>query len=201
MDLRDELGEIDIYLFDQLLKGRVLPGMKILDAGCGRGRNLRYFLKNGYDVYGVDDNADAIEELRSAAFELSTKARAENFRVESVDKTSYPAAQFDFVICNAVLHFARNDAQFEGMLNELWRVLKPGGVLFARLASSIGIEQRVKQIQGRRHQLPDGSDRYLVDEALLLKWTQRLGGEQIEPIKTVNVQNMRCMTTWVLRKP
>lgn len=201
MDLRDEFGDIDIYLFDQLQKGRVQRGMKVLDAGCGYGRNLRYFLKNGFDVYGVDGSREAISTLRATASELAAKTLDDHFHAAPVDAMPFADGTFDFAICNAVLHFAADEAHFERMVLELWRVVKRGGIFFARLASDIGIESRVQLLSGRRFHLPDGSDRFLVNEAMLLKWGARLGAEQLEPIKTVNVQGLRCMTTWVLRKP
>ena len=200
IDPRKIFGEIDIYLFDQLLKGRLKPGMRILDAGCGHGRNLRYFLTNGFDVCGVDGSAAAIQHLRSAAAELYAGCAPENFRAENVEQMSFADGDFDFIICNALLHFSKDDAHFERMMLEMWRVLKSGGIFFARLASNIGIETRVQPQQNRWFHLPDGSDRYLVDETILMNWTRRLGSELIEPIKTVNVQNLRCMTTWVMRK-
>jgi len=104
------------------------------------------------------------------------------------------------VISSAVLHFARDDEQFRAMLRGTWRVLKPGGLFFCRLASSIGIENQVKRVSGRRFLLPDGSERYLVDEALLVALTKELGGHLEDPIKTTVVQNQRSMTTWVVRK-
>jgi len=197
---RDVFGEIDIYLFDQLLKGRIQAGMRILDAGCGHGRNLRYFLNGGFHVCGVDGSASAIDHLRLAARELSSNCPPENFCVEDVGRMSFADGDFDFIICNALLHFSKDDAHFERMLLEMWRVLKVGGILFIRLASDIGIETRVRPIQGRWFHLPDGSERYLVNEEILLNWMHRLTAEQLEPIKTVNVQNLRCMTTWVMRK-
>jgi hypothetical protein len=48
--------------------------------------------------------------------------------------------------------------------------------------------------------LPDGSERYLVDEALLTELAEQLGGQLADPLKTTVVQNQRSMTTWVLRK-
>jgi hypothetical protein len=99
-----------------------------------------------------------------------------------------------------VLHFARDEAQWQAMVDEMWRVLKLGGIFFARLASTIGMESEVKQIEGRRYRLPDGSDRFLVDEAMLHRVMAALGGEFIEPIKTTVVENMRAMTTWVAKK-
>jgi tellurite methyltransferase len=218
-NLLELFGSIDIYLFDQLLKGRFVPGMRVLDAGCGTGRNLVYFLQNGYEVFGVDQSAEAISQMRRLAATLAPHLPAENFRVEVVEKMSWesapairdPAANegsseratnegFDVVISSALLHFARDEEHWHAMVNEMWRVLKNGGILFARLASTIGMENKVELIEGRRYHLPDGSDRFLVDEAMLRNVTASLGGKFIEPIKTTIVENLRAMTTWVLVK-
>ena len=199
-DPRDLFGDIDIYLFDQILKGRFVPGMKILDAGCGAGRNLVYFLRAGYEVFGVDSRADAIAYVRQLAQQLAPPLPPENFQVAAVEETVFADETFDAVLSSAVLHFANDEAQFRGMLDAMWRQLKPGGLFFARLASSIGIEPLIQKIAGRRYLLPDGSERFLVDEALLLELTTQRHGEWLEPLKTTNVQNLRCMTTWVLRK-
>ena len=198
--IQEQFGQIDIYLFDQLLKGRILPGMRILDAGCGSGRNLVYFLREAYEVYAVDADAQAVESGRALARVFAPALAESNFRVEAVEHMSFGDACADVVICNAVLHFARDDAHFESMLQGAWRVLKPGGLFFCRLGSSLGMESRIKHIEGRRYVSPDGSERYLVDEALLGSLTERLGAELADPVKTTVVQNQRSMTTWVLRK-
>jgi tellurite methyltransferase len=194
--LRDWFGGIDIYLFDQLLRNRIRPGMSILDAGCGSGRNLVYFLRSGFAVHGVDEEPEAIAAVRSLAGLLAPGLPAENFRLEPVECLSFADQSFDAVLSSAVLHFARDEHHFHGMIREMWRVLRPGGLLFARLASSIGIERLVQPLGDGRYRLPDGSDRFLVDEAMLLAKTAELGGSLADPIKTTNVQNLRCMTTW-----
>ena len=194
--LQEQFGPIDIYLFDQLLRGRIVPGMRVFDAGCGSGRNLVYLLREGYEVFGVDGDPHAVASVRH----LSSHLPAANFRVEPLEAMSFPEAFADAVLSSAVLHFARDDAHFEAMLRGTWRVLKPGGVFFCRLASSIGMENQVRWLTGRRFLLPDGSERYLVDEALLMRLTHELGGELLDPLKTTVVQNQRCMTTWVMRK-
>ena len=193
-------GEIDIYLFDQILKNRFSPGMKILDAGCGGGRNLVYFLREKFDIFGVDNNPDAIEYVRYLAKSLAPENSPENFQVSTIEKMPFADETFDWILSNAVLHFADDEQQFNEMLREMWRVLKPSGILFARLASSIGIENKVEKIAERRYLLPDGSERFLVDEEMLIAATDNLGGIFVEPIKTTNVQNLRCMTTWVICK-
>jgi tellurite methyltransferase len=199
-ELRAALGEIDVYLFDQILRGRFDTRRRILDAGCGDGRNLVYFLRRGFDCHGIDQDPGAIARVRRLAAALAPDLPAANFEAGDLQDLPFDDASFDAVICSAVLHFADDEAHFGRMLEEMWRVLAPNGVFFARLASNIGLEREVGAA-GRRVRLPDGSDRFIVDEALLLRWGQRLGARLADPIKTSNVQQQRCMTTWCLTRP
>ena len=199
--LRRSFGDIDIYLFDQLLRERLTPGQRVFDAGCGGGRNLVYLLQAGFDVCAADPDPRSVDAVRRLAASLAPGLPPDNFRVEPVERCSFPDSSFDVVISSAVLHFASTDEQFTRMLDQMWRVLREGGMLFCRLASSIGMADRMQRIDGRRFLLPDGSERYLVDSDLLLSSTRRLGGELLDPIKTTVVQDQRCMTTWVVRKP
>jgi SAM-dependent methyltransferase len=200
LNLQEWFGGIDVYLFDQLLKGRLTPDMRLLDAGCGGGRNLIYFLKCGYDVCGIDESNRSIAQVRELAARLAPRLSPDNFRVEPVERMSFDNDTFDVVISSAVLHFATDEVHWQRMVDEMWRVLKPGGIFFARLASTIGIEEKIEPIAGRRYHLPDGSERFLVDEQMLQRTTASLGGEWLEPFKTVVVADMRSMSNWCLRK-
>jgi SAM-dependent methyltransferase len=199
-DLASLVGSIDIYLFDQLLRGRIPPGSAVFDAGCGQGRNLVFFLRAGYDVSAVDPDADAIRAVRALAATLAPRLPAANFRAEPVEANGFPDRSADFVISSAVLHFARNEAHFRAMLDGTWRLVRPGGVLFCRLASTIGMEGRFTPLGNGRFHLPDGSERFLVDERTLMALTAELSGELMDPLKTTVVQDRRCMTTWVVRR-
>ena len=199
-DLEAQFGNIDIYLFDQLLRGRLLPKARVLDAGCGSGRNLVYLLRSGFEVFATDADASALRETRQLAATLAPELPEANFRVEAVERMSFADGFADVVLSSAVLHFARDDQHFEAMLREMWRVLAPGGLFFCRLASDIGMEQRMLRVAGRRSRLPDGTERYLVDAAMLEGLTERMGGTLLDPLKTTIVQDQRCMTTWVVRK-
>jgi SAM-dependent methyltransferase len=199
-ELQQLYGNIDIYLFDQLLKGTYDNCKKVLDAGSGGGRNLIYFLRNGYEVYGIDPNPNAVSAVKQLSQTLTHTNSKENFVVASAENLPFDDNYFDLVISSAVLHFASNPDHFDNMIHSMWRVLKPGGYLFARLASDIGIETLVHSVGNGRYLLPDGSERFLVNQQLLLQYTENLNARLHEPIKTTNVQNLRCMTTWCLQK-
>jgi tellurite methyltransferase len=199
-DLQSTFGNIDIYLFDQLLKGRFDGCSKIIDIGCGGGRNIVYFLRNGYQVFGIDRDEQAIAGVRSLSQELAPGNPVTNFVVSKVEENPFEHNFFDVAICSAVLHFAADPTHFDKMLRATWNVIKPGGYLFARLASDIGMENVVVSKGNGRYLLPDGTTRFLVNEQTLLRYTAELGGELFEPIKTTNVSNLRCMTTWCVQK-
>jgi SAM-dependent methyltransferase len=198
-ELQAEFGAIDIYLFDQLFKGSFDDRRRILDAGCGSGRNLPYFLQRGFDVYAADTDPAAVAVVQALFARLAPSLPASNVQTASIEALPWPDEMMDAVISSAVLHFAADQRQFGRMVEEMWRVLAHGGFFFARLASSIGLEHLLERPSGRLR-LPDGTDRFVVSETMLAEWTTRLGGVAIEPLKTTNVQNQRCMTTWVLEK-
>jgi tellurite methyltransferase len=200
LDLSALFGQIDIYLFDQILRGRIAPGMSVLDAGCGGGRNLVFLLHEGFDVSAIDPDPNAIRAVRSLAGRLAPQLPASNFRAEPVESSSFPDHAADVVVSSAVLHFARDEPHFQAMLEGSWRLVKPGGLFFCRLASSIGMEGRFVPLGAGRFALPDGSERFLVDEPRLLSLTAQLGGTLVDPLKTTVVQQQRCMTTWVVRR-
>ena len=200
MDLQALFGNIDIYLFDQLLRGRIRPGMRVLDAGCGGGRNLVYLLREGFDVHAVDADEEAVASVRRMAAAITPARDDRRFLVTGVEAMPFAESAFDVVISSAVLHFARDDAHFDRMVGEMWRVLASGGMLFARLASRIGMASPLHPVGEGRFILPDGTTRYVVDEARLHATTAALGGQLLDPLKTTVVQQQRCMTTWVIGK-
>lgn len=191
--LAEVFGAIDVYLFDQLLRGRVAPDARVLDAGCGAGRNLVYLAGAGVDVTGVDRDPLALDEARR-------RLPHARLRRAELDALPFDDDAFDVVLCNAVLHFADSLDHAARCLDECRRVLAPGGLFWARLATSIGIEDRVRPLPGRPgwYALPDGSERLLHTEADLHAHAARLGAELLDPLKTTNVAGLRAMTTWVL---
>jgi SAM-dependent methyltransferase len=196
--VQDHFGQIDIYVFDQILRGNIEPGMTVVDAGCGYGRNLVHLLRSGCQVFALDEDVQAVEHVRQLSASLESGLPPENFQVGVIEEMPFADAIADVVLCNAVLHFARDNRHFRAMLAELWRVLKPGGMLFCRLGSRIGVD--FERLHGNIFLIPDGSKWFLVDQEMLLRLTEELNAVQVDPLKTTIVQDYRCMTTWVLRK-
>lgn len=188
-----EIEGIDIYLLDQISKGRFLKGQRILDAGCGSGRNLRWFIENDYDFEACDRDEEVIQSLKAY---WNNK---DQFSIAKLEVLPYPDAAFDAIICSAVLHFAQSQGHFMEMGKELHRVLKAEGLLFIRMTSTFGLPHNYNTIGNGRFLLADGSERFLLTKdnlnALLA-----LGFEKIEPVKSVLVEELRSMTTLVLRK-
>ncbi|MDO6391215.1 class I SAM-dependent methyltransferase [Pontibacter sp. BT731] len=198
--LRSQFGNIDIYLFDQLLKGRIQKGMQLLDAGCGAGRNIAYLMQAGVQVYGADISAEAIEQTRRLASEMAPTLPARNFITADLDALPFADEKFDVVLCSAVLHFARSEEHFKGIVQELWRVLRPGGMLFARFSTTIGLEDKLQQVESRFYRMSHGPVWFLADKKLVVTLEKELGMIRLEPLKTVLVEQERTMTTWVVRK-
>jgi SAM-dependent methyltransferase len=198
MNVQEQFGQIDIYVFDQILRGNIASGMRVLDAGCGYGRNLVHLLREGCEIFAIDANTDGVEHVRALAAQLAPDLPPTNFRVGQLDQIDLPDNFADVVICSSVLHFARDDAHFLAIIEELWRVLRPGGLLFCRLGSRIGME--FERLRGNIFRINDGSEWFLVDEHMLMQLTEQLNAVMVDPLKTTIVQDYRCMTTWVLRK-
>ncbi len=199
-ELNHLLGNIDLYLLDQILKARFEPHFRILDAGCGEGRNLLYFIQNGYQVWGIDKNADSIQMLKYIVKSVNRDYPQDRFVQGNIENMPYHSNEFDTIVSSAVWHFAEDKSHFLSMFQESVRVLKPGGILFARMATDRGIEDEIQPMNDEKHVLPDGSVRFLLTKSLLNEIITTYGLEFIEPFKSVVVDNQRSMSTLVLRK-
>ena len=194
-ELKASIEGVDIYILDQILKERYQQEAIILDAGCGKGRNLRWFYQNNYAVYGVDHSESAIETVKKEYPKMAL-----NFSIQNLDSLSFQNAFFDHILCNAVLHFAQHKAHFMHMFSELIRVLKPGGSLFIRMASLEGIEEYAIHQGNGVYFLPDETYRFLLNPVLLEELLNNYPIKLIEALKTVKVANLRCMSTVVIQK-
>ena len=199
-ELNRLLGNIDIYLLDQILKGRFSTEMKILDAGCGEGRNIIYFINNGYQVFGIDQNETAIQYCRFMAKSLDSNYDAHRFQVGKLEEIPFHKEAFDAVICSAVLHFAKGEDNFWQMIEEILRILKPGGIFWFRMTTAFGGMLEESYSTGRgTYLLPDGSERFLLTQSLVDKLGE-MGLKFLESPKSVLVHGQRAMGVFVMEK-
>lgn len=195
-----QLGRIDIYLLDQLMKNRIHPSMRVLDAGCGSGRNTQYFVQNNFDIWGVDQQAEAIEIIKDNVGIWNPKYDLSRFQIANLEKIPFPNNHFDFIISSAVLHFAENRTQFLQLMEEKIRVLRPNGILWFRMTTKHTLVQHAQHLHDDVYNLPDGSTRYLLDLSVLNEFMQKHSLQFLDPFKTVNVSDLRTMATVVLQK-
>ena len=194
--VQELLKQTDIYLVDQIMKGRYNPSDKILEAGCGGGKNMDWFVKNDFQVYGIDQSEAAILHLKS----IYPNLEEEKLQISLVENLPFLDNYFDHIISSAVLHFAGSEDHFKEMVTEMMRVLKPGGSMFIRMTSNIGIEDKVLLLGAGNYQIPDGSMRFLLTRELVKDLKKSFQVTFLEPLKTVNVDDMRCMSTLVFCK-
>ena len=199
-DLNHILGNPDLHLLDQILKGRYHPSMRVLDAGCGEGRNLPYFVRNSFDVWGVDNNPGALRLLRLQAKAWGPAFDPEKFIQADVAELPFPPAAFDAVVCCAVLHFARDKAHFFCMIDELLRVLKPSDSLFIRMNAAVPQNTWRAVTDGTAPSLPSDENRFLLTPVLADQLMERHSLSWIEPMRTEHVVGQPTQSTLILRK-
>lgn len=181
-EINKVLGNTDLYLVDQILKGQFDHCFNILDAGCGEGRNLRYFVHQHRNVVGIDWDELALKMARMTYKDVAP----ESFILADLTHIGLPESVFDLAISSAVLHFAKDRNEFLKMMEEILRVLKDQGILFLRMATEIAAPTLSSEVFT-----------YLLSEKDV-RWLEDYF-EFLEPFKTVVVEN-RSMAVLVLKK-
>ncbi|MEK6835285.1 MAG: class I SAM-dependent methyltransferase [Nanoarchaeota archaeon] len=125
------------YTFPKLLQFQLnkfislLVGKKILDAGCGPGRDLQYFNQEGLDVTGIDISRGMLRECkrRTGITALDMDMR----------KMSFQDNSFDGIWCMASLSDIEKD-EAPKVIDEFYRVLKRGGVIYIAVKEGEGMQ-------------------------------------------------------------
>jgi ubiquinone/menaquinone biosynthesis C-methylase UbiE len=104
-------------------------GRALLDVGCGTGHHLRALKAAGYVIAGVDGSERMLEYARAN----NPGARIER---ADVDSLPFPPASFDYVLSIEVLRYLRNP---QPSINEIIRVLRPGGVALVTAAPILNL--------------------------------------------------------------
>ena len=199
-NILQQLGNIDIYLLDQLMRGRIHVDMKLLDAGCGQGRNSEFFIRNNYDISGFDKKEESLKELKNNIPNWNPDFNMNQFKLGTIENPPFQNQQFDFIISNAVLHFAESRKHFIQLFESMVHLLKPNGILWIRMCAKHTIESFAQHLGDDIYELPDDSTRYLLDLTVLAQLQQKHHLQLLDPFKTLNVSNIRTMSTIVLQK-
>lgn len=194
----NDLGTMDIYLIDQLMKNRIPENGRILDAGYGKGRNLEYFVRNKYSIYGIDHNPAYKPIVLEKISKWDNEFAHDQIITGKLEDMPYESNSFDFVFSIAVLHFARSHDQFNAMIDELLRVTKKGGYILFRMTSWHTFDLFPKNESGIIS-ISDG-ERYMLDIDSLKSKVEKRELQFADPIKTTNVDGHRTMTTIVIQK-
>jgi SAM-dependent methyltransferase len=99
-------------------------GRRLLDVGCGTGHHMASLRERGFEVAGVDGSVEMIAHARA-------NNPGAQIKVADVDSLPFPDSSFDFVLCIEVLRYLPD---FTRCVNEIARVLKPGGVCLVTAA-------------------------------------------------------------------
>ncbi len=126
--------------FESYLSG----GAKILDVGCGSGRDTTHFMERGYDVVGIDFSSGQIAEARK-------RVPNGNFLIMDMRDLKFDPESFDGLwCCSSLLHFRRDE--IPSTLSSLNQVLRKDGVIF------ISLRKREEREEWRKY--PDGTARF-----------------------------------------
>ncbi len=121
----------ELVLWNEIKKFQsLLQGKKILEVGCGPGRDAELFIKNGLDVTGIDLS----ESFISIASKNVPGAR---FIAMDVLELDFPKSSFDGVwSCASLIHLKKDDLSIA--LKNIHSVLKDEGILFVSLKLGVG---------------------------------------------------------------
>ncbi len=201
LSLKKQLDKVDIYLLDQLIKGHIPPGSRVLDAGCGDGENAAFLASTGCEVAILDSSSKAIEKTKARFLTDGLPLNERFIYLNEIQDANLPNEYFDAIISISVLHFSRNHAHFSKNYLKLWDALAPGGILMVRTLSVGNMQKVINNLGDGRYILPNRDIRFLLTKEDAEIFSINLGGILLEPLREVNVFRKRSFLIWILRKP
>jgi len=134
----------------RMLSSHLVPGMAVLELGCGTGYFTHELARSGADITAIDISPDLLEIAR-----VNCSAPNVHYQIQNAYALSYPDAMFDSVVGSSVLHHL----EIEAALHEIHRVLKPGGAIYFTepnmLNPQIALQKNVPWIKRKLGDSPD----------------------------------------------
>lgn len=127
---------------------KVIPSRakkKVLDLGCGAGRNTKMLIKLGFDTFSCDKYKKMVEETRKQIKKFN-KANSHKVLICDMSELPYQNSFFDLILCHGVFHNASSIKDFRKAVSECSRVLKPGGRLCFNFFTSKYIAEDFREI-------------------------------------------------------
>ena len=185
---------MDLFLLDLILKGKIPENARILDAGCGEGRNAIYFIQEGYEYLGIDSDESKIRLAQYMSSNISTSKAI--FKVGDI-RQMRDNATFDLVICSRVLHFAESENDFFEMWSSISEQVSQGGMIYISMDSKID-NALGHPVENGRFEFPDGAVRFAITDSIYQEIKK--GFELVEPLKTLVQNETRAQSFFTLRK-
>ena len=145
---------------------------KILDLGCGSGRDLIYLAELGFELYGLDFSEEGI---RAASTRIQEKNLPMNLKVSSIyEKLPYEDQVFDAIIGIRTLHHGTIE-NIRALIQEIERILKPHGLIYITVRKRIAEKKRLasQEIAPRTYIPLEGKEKgvihYLFNKSILKK--------------------------------
>ena len=156
---------------------------RLLEIGCGQGRNIIPFLNLEKDIYGIDMDEKNVALCKLIATSLGRDPSF--FSKANARMLPFENDFFDAIINCRVMHFAKNGHDFKQQWKEQFRVLKKGGFLYVCTDTSINNEEIVQSTDGERSWFNDQSKRILLTEQLFDLVNLHNNFKLLEPLKTI----------------
>lgn len=124
---------------------------KVLDIGCGGGRNTEMLINFGFDVFACDFYQGMVRTTKNRLIKKGFKSKFVEDRIKKAPMTKLPydSSNFDIVLCHGVYHNAQSLEEFDHALEESARVLKKGGHLYFNMFTSDLIAEDFKNVDGQ----------------------------------------------------
>lgn len=185
---------MDLILMDLILKGIVPERGRVLDIGCGEGRNGIYFIQKGYEYHGWDTDRSKLRLIEYLAKNIS----GSDVCFEAHDlRLAPPNVTFDFIICSRLLHFAHDLSDFMSMWKKVTKLLKSDGILYVSMDSTVDVSIGEGIAEGKV-MFPDGKLRFALTKPLYARI--KTSFEEVMPLRTLVHHGERAQSFFALRK-
>ena len=188
-------------LFDNLWIGKhqdminQLPKGRVLDLGCGIGQFTDYWMKNGFQVTSADISEKALATLRART------PAANTVELDMSQPLPFEDGTFDVVFANLSIHYFDEKTTL-ALSNEIWRILKPNGLLIGSVNSSVAFKyiQDYAKVLGENFYWADDRSVRLFDRHQFDQFFGQFKTVSLEENHITRFQSPKCQWEFIFKK-